>query len=135
MQRSDLNILAEAYSMLSEISLNNSSNNVSNIKVSPKGNFNCSNQNINSLEGSPKTIEGSFYCQQNSLDDLVGGPMMVGEHYDCSGNDLKRLTGLPKYIGGNLIISKQIESRFPESAIHNICKIGGNIFYVSEAMY
>ena len=31
-----------------------------------KGNFYCSNNNLTSLEGSPKTVGGNFYCSNNT---------------------------------------------------------------------
>ena len=42
------------------------------------GLFNCSHNNLKTLEGSPREVMGSFYCQGNPLISLEGAPLKVG---------------------------------------------------------
>lgn len=60
--------------------------------------FDCSNNQLTSLEGSPKEVGGSFWCQNNKLKNLKGSPSKVGNYYMCSNNDLVSLEGCPKEI-------------------------------------
>ena len=45
--------------------------------------FDCSNNQLTSLEGSPKTVGGSFYCYDNQLTNLNGAPKTVGGDFIC----------------------------------------------------
>ena len=45
-------------------------------EVVVKGDFNCSGNQLTSLEGAPKEVGGSFYCSNNQLTSLVGLPQM-----------------------------------------------------------
>ena len=67
------------------------------------GYFNCSyNYNqLTTLEGSPKEVGGGFYCNNNQLITLEGGPRSVGGDFGCSSNQLTTLEGSPKEVGGN----------------------------------
>jgi len=60
------------------------------------GHFNCSNNELTSLEGAPRYVEKSFDCSNNKLTSLEGGPDEVwwGD-YKCSKNQLVSLKGLP----------------------------------------
>jgi len=40
--------------------------------------FDCSDNQLTSLEGSPQTVGGSFWCDNNRLTSLEGGPQIVG---------------------------------------------------------
>jgi len=64
------------------------------------GTFNCSYNNLTSLEGSPEEVlEGSFNCSNNEIISLVGGPKKVDYDYKCSINILQNLEGSPERIG------------------------------------
>ena len=63
--------------------------------------FDCSDNRLQSLEGSPVYVAGEFDCGSNWLPSLVGGPEYVGGDYICSGNSLTDLNGSPRYIEGN----------------------------------
>jgi len=90
-----------------------------------KGNFNCSNNNLKTLKGSPKYVSEIFKAEECNLESLEGGPILVGhafnvygnkltslEHsprmvgngYECRGNQLKSLKGRPELIGGGLAL-------------------------------
>ena len=51
--------------------------------------FNCSYNNLTSLDGAPKTVGSDFYCDNNKLTSLVGAPKTVGGSFDCSDNPVK----------------------------------------------
>jgi hypothetical protein len=53
------------------------------------GNFNCSYNELTSLEGAPKTVGESFGCSFNKLTSLVGAPKSVGEDFYCRNNNVK----------------------------------------------
>ena len=87
------------------------------------GDFDCSHNNLTSLEGCPKKVGESFYCNYNNLTSLEGGPKEVGGRFNCnhnkltslefgpervdvvfycSYNNLTSLEGCPKEVGGTL---------------------------------
>lgn len=59
-----------------------------------KGNFECSNLDLFSLDGAPQSVTGCFYCQGNDLTSLVGLPQDVKE-IKCGGNPLQTLDAVP----------------------------------------
>jgi hypothetical protein len=79
-----------------------SDNNLTSLKGSPKEvgvNFYCYKNNLTSLKDSPTEIRGDFFCDQNSLTSLEHGPELVGYDYDCAANYLTDLKGAPRKIG------------------------------------
>ena len=56
------------------------------------GHFNCSNNDLVSLGGSPEYVYGSFDCSFNKLKSLKGGPKEVYGNFDCSHNKGKVFT-------------------------------------------
>ena len=97
--------------------------------VEVRGAFNCSNNNLTSLEGCPHTV-GNFICQGNKITSLKGAPhtvrggMSIG---DC--NDLISLEGIPKTVGVNFFITKTLKDKFPEEYIRGLCEIKGGVIY------
>ncbi len=65
------------------------------------GSFNCSVNELTSLEGAPKKVEGDFECYHNQLKSLKGGPQIVGGDFNCSHNRLTSLEGAPQTVGGH----------------------------------
>jgi hypothetical protein len=61
------------------------------------GDFNCSYNQLKSLEGSPREVGGKFNCNNNQLTTLEGGPKVVGDFF-CSNNKLTSLEGSPKEV-------------------------------------
>ena len=67
-----------------------------NLKVLPvkfkevKGNFNCSYNQLTSLEGAPRSVGRNFYCNYNLLTSLEGAPERVGGSFYCSNNPLSK---------------------------------------------
>ena len=52
-------------------------------------NFDCSGNELTSLEGSPKTVGRDFFCSGNELTSLEGSPKTVGRDFYCYGNKKK----------------------------------------------
>ena len=48
--------------------------------------FSCYNDQLTSLEGSPKEVRGSFSCSDNKLTSLEGSPKEVGGDFYCHNN-------------------------------------------------
>jgi hypothetical protein len=65
------------------------------------GSFNCSYNNLVSLEGVPKEVGAGFYCSFNKLTSLEGSPIEVGGDFYCSFNKLTSLEGSPIEVGGD----------------------------------
>ncbi len=71
---------------------------LSNVIV--QGDFDCSDNNLTSLEGSPKTVTGSFNCECNELTSLEGATENIGNCFTCDHNQLTSLLGAPKNVVG-----------------------------------
>jgi len=65
------------------------------------GNFSCSNNQLQTLEGAPQEVGGDFYCYNNQLQTLEGSPQEVGGDFYCSNNQLRTLEGAPLEVVGN----------------------------------
>jgi hypothetical protein len=67
------------------------------------GHFNCSNNELTSLEGSPKEIGGVFDCCHNQLTSLEGSPIkVVGGIFYCNSNKLTSLEGITQMRSGHI---------------------------------
>jgi len=64
------------------------------------GNFNCSCNQLTTLEGFPKSVGGDFSCGENELTTLEFCTQSVDGDFDCSGNLLTTLEGCPQSVGG-----------------------------------
>jgi hypothetical protein len=53
------------------------------------GNFNCSYNELTSLEGAPKTVGENFGCSYNKLTSLDGAPKIVYKDFYCRNNTVK----------------------------------------------
>ena len=62
------------------------------------GNFDCSNNQLRTLEGSPREVGEGFYCWANQLRTLEGSPREVGGNFNCYRNPLISLEGAPEMI-------------------------------------
>ena len=52
------------------------------------GDFDCGNNRLTSLKGSPRWVGGYFNCSLNNLTSLEFSPDYVGSGFFCGGNDL-----------------------------------------------
>jgi hypothetical protein len=68
------------------------------------GDFNCSDNNLTSLKGSPIKVGANFFCTENKLRNLIDGPEDVGKSYFCFGNKLLSLKGSPKRVGEDFVV-------------------------------
>jgi len=67
------------------------------------GYFNCAENELRSLEGSPRSVGTTFLCNNNQLTSLEGGPLRVGGSYYCSNNKLTSLEGAPGDINDDFV--------------------------------
>jgi len=65
------------------------------------GTFHCFKNELKSLKGCPQTVNGDFYCFNNNLVSLKGCPQTVSGDFSCDNNELKSLKGCPQTVGGN----------------------------------
>jgi hypothetical protein len=70
------------------------------------GNFNCSYNELTSLEGAPKTVGENFGCSYNKLTSLDGAPKIVYKDFYCRNNTV----------------------RFTEKQVRAVCDVKGYIF-------
>ncbi len=64
------------------------------------GDFDCEDNQLTSLIGSPSYVGGYFDCEDNQLTSLIGSPSYVGGSFSCGNNQLTSLKGSPIIIGG-----------------------------------
>ena len=69
------------------------------------GNFDCSRNNLKTLEGCPKYVGSFFSCCYNNLKTLDGGPETVLGEYLCHNNKLINFSGFPEYFHRAFCIS------------------------------
>jgi hypothetical protein len=116
--------------------------------ISVDRNFDCSHNNLTSLENCPKTVGGSFYCGHNKLTSLDGATEYVGSSFYCSYNNLTSLTGAPKSVGRdfgcsyNLLTSltgapksvgrdfycRNNNVQFTDAQVRAVCDVKGKIY-------
>ena len=68
---------------------------------SVSGDFNCSSNELTSLEGCPTSVGGSFHCSWNKLTSLKGCPVSIEGNFICYSNELISLEGCLVSIGGD----------------------------------
>ena len=87
---------------------NCSDNNLQSLEGAPQyvgGHFDCYNNNLETLEGAPQYVGGGFYCYDNNLQTLEGVPQYVGRDFVCYDNNLETLEGVPQYVEGDFYCS------------------------------
>lgn len=67
-----------------------------------KGEFTCSMNKLESLEGCPEIVGGRFYCNRNELTSLVGGPKSVNGNYSFEHNNVTSFEGFPDFVSGKV---------------------------------
>jgi hypothetical protein len=114
------------------------------------GSFNCSGNELTTLENSPREIKFDFNCFANNLKSLNYGPIKVGSNYNCSKNLLSNLKGcvenVPnnfacnnnvietfegdlKFVGANFwAIDQKNKKEFREKDVKRFCKVKGDIY-------
>ncbi len=102
-----------------------SENDLTTIENSPKevsGYFDCSNNQLTSLVGGPTEVGSNFYCTNNKLKSLEGSPERVGDNFSCYNNQLTSLYGSPMIIGGVFLLKYN-----PISIIDTSTEVKGDI--------
>lgn len=77
-----------------------SNNNLTSLFGSPNSvsDFNCSNNKLRSLSYAPKEIEGFFNCSNNLLTSIEGSPRNILGYFKCTNNQILSLKGSPQHI-------------------------------------
>jgi len=70
--------------------------------------FNCDNNKLTSLKGSPHTVGSFFSCERNQLDSLEFAPKSIRGFISCENNNIRSFDGLVN-IGSNFYCSSPIE--------------------------
>ena len=93
-----------------------------------EGTFNCSNNQLKSLQGCPKIVKLEFLCSKNKIKNFNFSPYWVGDDFLCSNNEIEDLN-LNCEIQGSLYISNN-----PIKTIHHFqaFKVKGYIFDISK---
>ena len=74
-------------------------------------------------------VRGYFDCTDNNLTSLKGSPHTVDGFFVCYNNPLTSLKGIPKTVYGNFYIGRSLEAEFSEEYIRSLCNIEGYIVY------
>jgi hypothetical protein len=74
--------------------------------------FDCSYNQLTSLEGGPKEVGGHFSCSFNQLTSLEGAPNKVGGSFYCTGNQLTSLKGIPEKIRGKFYCDDYLKDTY-----------------------
>ena len=91
--------------------------------------FDCSSLNLVSLNELPipEYISGNFNCSYNELTSLQGAPKYVGRTFHCNNNKLTTLEGAPKYVGG-WFWCEDNSAKFTEGDVRKVCDVRGKIY-------
>jgi hypothetical protein len=90
------------------------------------GYFDCSMNNLTTLEGCPNYVDGYFSCSENKLTSLEYSPKYIGSSFYCYDNKLTKLEYCPKFIGGGSgceILTHHILGNVQDKIFYNIQKI------------
>lgn len=91
------------------------------------GYFDCSNNQLTTLEGCPQTVGGNFDCNDNQLTTLEGSPQNVGGYFSCRNNRIINFNGFPEDFEGNFFYEKN-----PVQEIYNLFKDIRCIKWINE---
>jgi len=75
-------------------------------------------------------VTGNFDCSNNFLTNLIGSPKTIQHSFLCDENNLTSLEGIPSFIGGGFFIDKELKDKFPEEYIRSLCTINGRVRYL-----
>ncbi len=98
-----LSELPDLSGVIVEGEFNCSNNNLQSLKGAPQNvgdYFDCRENQLTSLIGAPQCVDGNFYCGENQLTSLEGAPQSVCGDFYCGYNNLKSLKGAPQSVGG-----------------------------------
>lgn len=75
-----------------------------------EGNFDCSNNQLISLLGSPKEVHGVFDCSYNKLTSLQYAPTKIKRDLEASHNEIVSLEHCPHIMGSYSLSNNKIKS-------------------------
>lgn len=87
------------------------------------GNFLCSHNNLVTLKGGPEFVDCYYKCSENKLESLKYSPLRIERSLFCEDNNIKTLEGFPMIIKWGLNLRNN-----PISIIDESIKVGANIF-------
>ena len=94
------------------------------------GSINLSSKKLTKISFKFRNVSGDFYCSFNQLQSLEGAPTTVGGNFYCYNNQLKSLEGAPTTVGGNFYCF--YNHNLPYSEIFKIVdNVEGSIYYLS----
>lgn len=104
-----------------------------NLKVDVEHNVNLSRKNLNFIPVQFGQVKGFFDCSFNQLRSLDGAPLLVGSHYSCHTNKLLDLEGVPEVIHGNFYcLDNLIRSLSPLKEIKGNLSCTDNLLHYFE---
>jgi len=68
------------------------------LKFNKIGVFNCSINNLTSLEGSPIEVNNHFQCRHNNLTSFQYSPKIIRGEFSCEYNNIKSFEYFPSFI-------------------------------------
>ena len=74
-------------------------------------NFYCNDNELLTLEHSPKMVMGDFLCNQNKITSLVGCTESIGGSFYFQGNNLNNLEHFPKVVIGKIYAKRDIDEQ------------------------
>lgn len=89
--------------------------------------FDCSHNDLISLEGGPKQTWGHYACNHNKLQTLKGAAEFVDGYFYCDDNQIISLEGAPRIVT-SYFSCEDNKRRFSEQDVRDICKVTGAIF-------
>ncbi len=87
------------------------------------GDFDISDNELISLEGSPKRVRGNFLAYKNEINSLKGAPIEVGKNFVILRNNISSLEYSPMKVREDYICSHN-----PLKSLVGILSVEGNIF-------
>jgi hypothetical protein len=94
------------------------------------GDFNCTFNNLKSLEGAPKEVNGDFYCYKNDLTSLEGASKEVTGNFYCSNNQLYSFYSLTIDVGGKFYYGEN-----PIACFGNLLGFDSELIYEFNELY
>ena len=100
-----------------------------------RGFFNCSHNQLTSLEGAPRKVGEGFYCGYNQLTTLEGAPREVRLVFLCYKNQLTTLEGAPQKVGGDFNCHSNPVSEGTLKSIFRLMKKGKSYLKAVESLW
>ncbi len=94
------------------------------------GMFDCSNNYLTTLKGSPRYVNGALYCYKNNLTTLEGSPDVVAYNFVCYRNKLTSFKGISNPVFGHIESSRNNITDYSHlPSVHNTIGHEYSTFY------